>query len=55
MDCGYSLELPRRGGSYEYPQSMFSAEIWKISEFLSENFPFLVVKFSIYVNRRVSF
>ena len=23
MDCGYSLELPRRGGSNEYPQSMF--------------------------------
>ena len=31
---------PRRGGSNEYPQSMFWAEIWKISEFLSENFPF---------------
>ena len=23
IDCGYSLEPPRRGGSYEYPQSMF--------------------------------
>ena len=22
-DCGYSLELPRRGSSNEYPQSMF--------------------------------
>ena len=22
IDCGYSLELPRRGGSNEYPQSM---------------------------------
>ena len=22
-DCGYSLEPPRWGGSYEYPQSMF--------------------------------
>ena len=22
MDCGYSLEPPRRGGSNEYPQSM---------------------------------
>ena len=40
MDCGYSLEPPRRGGSNEYPQSMFWAEIWKISEFLSENFLF---------------
>ena len=27
--CGYSLEAPRRGGSNEYPQSMFSAEMWK--------------------------
>ena len=23
MDCGYSLEPPRRGGSNEHPQSMF--------------------------------
>ena len=23
IDCRYSLELPRRGGSNEYPQSMF--------------------------------
>ena len=23
MDCGYTLEPPRRGGSNEYPQSMF--------------------------------
>ena len=23
IDCGYSLELPRRGGSNLYPQSMF--------------------------------
>ena len=54
IDCGYSLEPPRRGGSNEYPQSMFWAEIWKISEFLSENFHFfLVVKFSLYLNRRV--
>ena len=27
MDCWYSLEPPRRGGSNEYPQSMFRAEI----------------------------
>ena len=39
IDCGYSLELPRRGGSNKYPQSMFRAEIRKKSEFfLSENF-----------------
>ena len=23
IDCGYALEAPRRGGSNEYPQSMF--------------------------------
>ena len=29
IDCGYSLEPPRRGGSNEDPQSMFLAEIRK--------------------------
>ena len=33
IDCEYLLELPRWGGSNEYLQSMFWAEIWKISEF----------------------
>ena len=23
INCGYTLEPPRRGGTYEYPQSMF--------------------------------
>ena len=27
IDCGYSLEPPHRGGSNEYPQSMFCVEI----------------------------
>ena len=27
IDCGNSLEPPRRGGSNEYPQSMFYAVI----------------------------
>ena len=27
IDCGYSLKPPLRGGSNEYPQSMFWAEI----------------------------
>ena len=40
IDCGYSLEPPRRGGSNEYPQSMFWAEIWKISECLVWKFSF---------------
>ena len=31
VDCGYSLEQPRRGGSNEYPQFMFWAEIRKIT------------------------
>ena len=30
IDCGYPLEPPRRGGSNEYPQSMFRAEIRKL-------------------------
>ena len=30
IDCGYSLEPPRRGGSYKYPQSMLWAELRKI-------------------------
>ena len=30
IDCGYSLEPPRRGGSNEYPESMFCAEIRQI-------------------------
>ena len=41
------------GSSNEYPQSMFWAELWKISEFLSENFHSLVVKISAYLNRLV--
>ena len=30
IDCGYSLEPPRRGGSNEYPQSMFMSRNMKI-------------------------
>ena len=26
IDCGYTLEPPRRGGPNEYPQSMFCSE-----------------------------
>ena len=32
LNCEHSLEPPRRGGSNEYPQSMFWATAWKISE-----------------------
>ena len=31
IDCGYSLEPPRRGGSAEYPQSMFLSRNKKIN------------------------
>ena len=30
IDCGYSLEPHQRGGSNEYPQSMFLSRIRKI-------------------------
>ena len=65
IDCGYSLEPPHRGGSNEYPQSMgeavltsthnlcFEQKYEKYKKNLSEHFHFLVVKFSIYLNRRV--
>ena len=33
IDCGYSLEPPRGGGSNEYPQSMFWAGMWKCQNF----------------------
>ena len=33
IDCRYSLEPPRRGGSNEYPQSMFWAEKIKNNEY----------------------
>ena len=49
IDCGYSLEPPRRGGSNVYPQSMFWAEIWKISEFFIWKFSFFDGKiFSVF-------
>ena len=44
IDCGYSLEPPRRGGSNEYPQSMFWEEIWNISEFFIWKFFFFGCK-----------
>ena len=54
IDCGYSLEPPRRGDSNEYLQSMFSAEIRKILDFFYlKIFIFWGVKFSVYLNRCV--
>ena len=40
IDCRYSLEPPRWGGSNVYPQSMFWAEIWKLPEFCIWKFSF---------------
>ena len=40
IDCGYSFESPRRSGSNEYPQSIFWAEIRKISEVFIWKFSF---------------
>ena len=31
IDCGYFIEPPRWGGSYEYPHSMFTSRIKKIN------------------------
>ena len=38
IDCGYSLEPPRGGGSNEYPQSVFLSRNKKNIRILSENF-----------------
>ena len=43
IDCGYSLE----------PPLCFGQKYEKYQNFLSENFQFLVVKFSVYLNRHV--
>ena len=37
IDCGYSLEPPRRGGSNEYPQSMFLSKNLKINVYSYES------------------
>ena len=54
IDCGYSLEPPRRGGSNEYSQSMFlSRNMKNIRIFYLKIFISWVVKFSVYLNRNV--
>ena len=50
IDCGYSLEPPGRGF---VPTIYFEQKYEKISDFLSGNFQFLLVIFSIYSNRHV--
>ena len=53
IDCGSLLEPPHRVGSNEYPQSIVSGYVQNYQNFSSENFHFLVIKFSVYLNRRV--
>ena len=53
VDCAYSLELPCRGGSNENHNLCFKQKFEKYLNFLSENFQFLVVTFSVYLNRCV--
>ena len=36
IDCGYLLEPPRRGGSNEYPQSIFLSRYKKINVYPSK-------------------
>ena len=46
IDCGYSLEPPRRGGSKEYPQSMFLNRNKKNNEYPSKpQFYYIKVEF----------
>ena len=53
MDCGYSLEPPREAVLTNTHNLCFDQKYVKYRNFLSENFLFLVVKFSVYLNRRV--
>ena len=52
IDCGYSLEPPRQGGSNKY-SLCFEQKYENYQTFLSENFQFLEVKLCIYLYRRV--
>ena len=52
IDCGYSLEPPRRVPTiYDLSRNMENIRLFVF--FLSEKFQFLAVKFSIYLYRRV--
>ena len=45
LDCGYSLEPPRRGGSNEYPQSMFLSRNKNILYLCKSQFYYIKVGF----------
>ena len=51
IDCGYSLEPPRWGGSNVYPQFMFWAKIRKKSHFTSDNYRFFSLEILKYIAR----
>ena len=51
--CGYSLEPPPRAVLTSTNNLCFEQKYEKYQSFLSENFQFLEVKFSIYLNRRI--
>ena len=40
IDCGYTLEPPRQGGSNKYPQSMFEQKYEKYQNFCLKTFSF---------------
>ena len=48
IDCGYSLEPPRRRGSNEYPQYVLSKNVKNIRIFYLKNFIFGGKVFSIF-------
>ena len=45
VDCGYSLEPQRRGGSNEYPQSMFLSRNKKNNVYCKPQFYYIKVGF----------
>ena len=56
IDCGYSLHrlwVLAEAVLTSTHSLCFEQKYEKISEFLSENFHFLVVKFSVYLNKLV--
>ena len=49
IDCGYTLEPPRRGGSTVYPQSMFWSKNKKNIKIFLMKFSFFKRKKSLYI------
>ena len=51
IDCGYSLEPSRRGGSNEYPQSMFLSKTKKNNVYpCKPQFYYIKVEFKFYIS-----